>query len=87
LLNLGSASDQTSNSSIYSIVQVKILQRTIIDPFPEVKKESCLCASKLAKAIPQYFHMQSESLIKPLLVTLTHQHSRVRIAAVLAIGM
>ncbi len=65
---------------------VKILQRTIIDPYPEVKKESCNCACVLAKTVPEQFHMQSESLIKPLLQTLSHQHSRVRVTAVNAIG-
>ena len=65
---------------------VKILQRTIVDPYPEVKKESCQCAALLAKTVPEHFHMQSESLIKPLLLTITHQHSRVRVAAIEAIG-
>ncbi len=31
---------------------IKILQRTITDPFPEVKKESCKCAISLAQSIP-----------------------------------
>ena len=66
---------------------VKILQRTVVDPYPEVKKESCKCAAHLAKAVPEAFHMQSESLIKPLLMTITHQHSRVRVAAIEAIGL
>ena len=66
---------------------VKILQRTIVDPYPEVKKESCKCAALLAKTAPEFFHMQSESLIKPLLMTITHQHSRVRVAAIEAIGV
>lgn len=66
---------------------VKILQRTIVDPYPEVKKESCKCAALLAKTVPEVFHLQSESLIKPLLMTITHQHSRVRVAAIEAIGM
>ena len=65
---------------------VKILQRTIIDPFPEVKKESCHCASALAKAVPEFFHMQSETLIKPLLISISHQHSRVRVDVIKAIG-
>ncbi|KAK7506627.1 hypothetical protein BaRGS_00002102 [Batillaria attramentaria] len=65
---------------------VKILQRTLVDPFPDVKRESCRCASKIAKAIPQYFHMVSESLIKPLLLSITHQHSRIRALVVETIG-
>ncbi|ELU05823.1 hypothetical protein CAPTEDRAFT_167239 [Capitella teleta] len=65
---------------------IKILQRSIVDPYPEVKKQSCKCASIVAKAIPDYFHMQSESLIKPLLTSISHQHSKVRVETILAIG-
>lgn len=65
---------------------IKILQRTLVDPFYEVRKEACKCASILAQSIPEHFHQQSESLIKPLLHSVSHQHSKVRIAVVNAIG-
>ncbi|KAM4631833.1 dynein axonemal assembly factor 5 [Discoglossus pictus] len=65
---------------------IRILQRTIIDPFPDVKKESCKCASNYAKSIPDHFHMQAESLIKPLMQTISHQHSKVRIAVIQTTG-
>lgn len=65
---------------------IKILQRTIVDQYPEVRKQSCRCASLLAKSTPQHFHMQCDSLIKPLLQTISHQHSRVRVEVVKAIG-
>ncbi|XP_069124070.1 dynein axonemal assembly factor 5-like [Argopecten irradians] len=65
---------------------IKILTKTIIDPYPEVRKESCKCAAKFAKAIPEYFQMMSELLIKPLLMTITHQHSRVRVIVIETIG-
>ncbi|KAG2455812.1 DAAF5 factor, partial [Polypterus senegalus] len=65
---------------------VRILQRGIVDPFPDVKKESCRCASSYAECIPEHFHMQSESLIKPLMQTISHQHSRVRVAVIMATG-
>lgn len=67
---------------------IKILQRTIVDSFAEVKKESCGCASSVARSIPEHFHMQSESLIAPLIQkdTIGHQHSKVRVAVVKAIG-
>lgn len=65
---------------------IQILSKTIVDPYPEVKKESCKCACKLAKAIPEYFQMTSESLIKPLLLTITHQHSKVRVIVIETIG-
>ncbi|XP_069761893.1 dynein axonemal assembly factor 5-like [Narcine bancroftii] len=65
---------------------VRILQRTIVDPFPEVKKKSCECATKYAKWTPETFHMQSESLIKPLMQTISHQHSKVRVAVIQTTG-
>ncbi|KAL2101279.1 hypothetical protein ACEWY4_003040 [Coilia grayii] len=65
---------------------VKILQRTIVDPFPDVKRESCKCTINFARAIPEDFHMQAESLVKPLMQTITHQHSRVRVAVIEATG-
>ncbi|KAK3930335.1 Dynein assembly factor 5, axonemal [Frankliniella fusca] len=65
---------------------VVILKKTILDPFPKIKRESCECACSLATAIPENFHMQSESLIKPLVHILTHQQYRVRVSAINAIG-
>ncbi|XP_076345291.1 dynein axonemal assembly factor 5 isoform X4 [Tachypleus tridentatus] len=65
---------------------IKILVQTIEDQYPEVKKTSCICASQLARVIPAHFHMQSESLIKPLLRTVSHQHAKVRAVCVKAIG-
>ena len=65
---------------------VVILQHTIVDPYPEVKKESCKTASSLAKAIPAQFHMQSESLVQPLMTSISHQHSRVRVDVITTIG-
>ena len=73
-------------NSVYMADIIKILQRTIIDPYPEVKKLSCHCASTLAKAVPEYFHAQSESLIKPLLLSVSHQHAKVRTIVVKTIG-
>lgn len=31
---------------------INILQRTIVDPFPDVKRESCKCTVKLATCVP-----------------------------------
>ncbi|PSN32857.1 Dynein assembly factor 5 [Blattella germanica] len=66
---------------------IQILVKTLVDPHPKIKKESCECASDLAKTIPKHFHMQSEPLIMPLLQNFTHQHYRVRIAAIIGIVM
>uniref|UniRef100_A0A8C1HUQ6 Dynein axonemal assembly factor 5 n=1 Tax=Cyprinus carpio carpio TaxID=630221 RepID=A0A8C1HUQ6_CYPCA len=65
---------------------IKILQRTITDPFPEVKKESCKCAISVAQSIPDHFHLQAESLLKPLLQTISHQHFQVRVSVTQAVG-
>lgn len=72
--------------SVYLDDLIKILQRTIIDPYAEVKKISCSCTSIIAKAIPEYFHTQSESLVKPLLMSIAHQHSKVRTIVIYTIG-
>lgn len=66
---------------------VKILQRTVVDQYPDVKKESCRCVATYARTVPEQFHMQSESMIQPLLTTISHQHSRVRVEVILAIGI
>ncbi|XP_044037065.1 dynein axonemal assembly factor 5-like isoform X3 [Siniperca chuatsi] len=65
---------------------VNILQRTIVDPFPDVKRESCKCTVKFAKCLPEHFHMQAESLVQPLMQTIAHQHSRVRASVIEATG-
>nr|XP_046271608.1 dynein axonemal assembly factor 5-like [Scatophagus argus] len=65
---------------------INILQKTIVDPFPDVKRESCKCTVNLAKCIPEHFHMQAESLVKPLMQTIAHQHSRVRVSVIEATG-
>lgn len=71
---------------VYLDDMVKILQRTIIDPYHEVRKESCRCAAKLAKETKTHFHMVSENLIQPLQLTISHQHSRVRVETINSIG-
>ncbi|XP_065919012.1 dynein axonemal assembly factor 5-like isoform X2 [Dysidea avara] len=66
---------------------VTILQRTLVDPYHEVKKESCNCCCKLAVSAPREFHMEAESLVKPILHSMGHQHSRVRVACIKALGV
>ena len=65
---------------------VKILQQTITDTYPEIRKCSCECASLVAATIPEQFYHHSEMLIKPLLLTVTHQHSKVRALVIQTIG-
>lgn len=65
---------------------VGILQAALLDHFAEVRRESCRCAVACAQAVPEHFHMQSESLIKPLMQTISHQHYRVRVDVIQATG-
>ncbi|CAG0893472.1 unnamed protein product [Darwinula stevensoni] len=65
---------------------VDILKDTLQDDFPEVRCISCECVSSLARSISENFHMQSQSLIAPLLKNISHSHSKIRLAAVQALG-
>ncbi|XP_032665903.1 dynein assembly factor 5, axonemal isoform X2 [Odontomachus brunneus] len=63
-----------------------IVTHTVTDSYPNVKKESCKCISDYVKTLPRHLYSQSEHLIKPILSNFTHQHYRVRLAAVETIG-
>ncbi|XP_013008094.2 dynein axonemal assembly factor 5 [Cavia porcellus] len=65
---------------------VRALRGALLDPFAAVRRESCECAAALARATPDHFHMQSESLISPLMHTISHQHWKVRVAVIEATG-
>ncbi|XP_032183582.1 dynein assembly factor 5, axonemal isoform X2 [Mustela erminea] len=65
---------------------VRALRCTLLDPFAAVRRESCDCAASLARATPEHFHMQSESLIGPLMQSISHQHWKVRVAVTEATG-
>ncbi|XP_015272787.1 PREDICTED: dynein assembly factor 5, axonemal [Gekko japonicus] len=65
---------------------VRVLRAALLDPFPEAKREACAVAAQAAKALPEHFHMQSESLISPLMQSVSHQHFRVRVAVIQATG-
>ncbi|NXG34853.1 DAAF5 factor, partial [Dromaius novaehollandiae] len=64
----------------------RILQATLLDDYAEVRRESCRCTVACAQAMPEHFHMQSESLINPLMQTISHQHYRVRVDVIQATG-
>ncbi|NXF90472.1 DAAF5 factor, partial [Eubucco bourcierii] len=65
---------------------IHILQVTLLDHYAEVRRESCRCAVACTQAMPEHFHMQSESLVKPLMQTISHQHYRVRVDVIQATG-
>ncbi|XP_022120793.2 dynein axonemal assembly factor 5 [Pieris rapae] len=63
-----------------------ILTKTSTDPFPKVKLEACECIILITKILQRDFHFQSESYVKPVLSNFAHQHFRVRVASIRAIG-
>ncbi|CAH8642771.1 unnamed protein product [Dicrocoelium dendriticum] len=63
-----------------------IIQHSLMDSYHEVKKLSCNIAQELAQKGGERFYRTSECLINPLLANLIHQHSKVRVAAIQAIG-
>ncbi|XP_062999555.1 dynein axonemal assembly factor 5 [Elgaria multicarinata webbii] len=65
---------------------VRILHSALLDPYPQAKREGCAGLSACAKAVPEHFHMQSESLINPLMQAISHPHYRVRVAVIQATG-
>eukprot|EP00035_Acanthoeca_spectabilis_P038872 m.57037 g.57037 ORF g.57037 m.57037 type:complete len:852 (+) comp9334_c0_seq1:395-2950(+) len=73
------------NAGAYLDDLVRILCRTVVDPYPEVIKMSCQCVCALAKASPERFYGGTKTLGKPLLKALGHQHSKVRVRALEAV--
>lgn len=45
---------------------VNILQRTVVDPFPDVKRESCTCIITFAKSVPGSWPLVSLSFVDAL---------------------
>ncbi|KAK2567034.1 Dynein axonemal assembly factor 5 [Acropora cervicornis] len=66
---------------------IKILQRTLVDPFHDVRKESCRFTNILAATCPEQFYFQASSLVNSLLKSLTHQHSKVRVSGIQTLGI
>uniref|UniRef100_A0A1Y1LC31 TOG domain-containing protein n=1 Tax=Photinus pyralis TaxID=7054 RepID=A0A1Y1LC31_PHOPY len=65
---------------------VSILCETVKDKHPAVKDASCKCITQLADALPRDFHMQAESLVKPVLTAFTYQRFKIRLEAVKCMG-
>ncbi|VVC44258.1 Armadillo-type fold,Armadillo-like helical [Cinara cedri] len=61
---------------------ISILTKSILDPCPEVKKNSCLCAMELASTTKTHFHMVAESLVEPILKTSNYHQSTIRYTAI-----
>ncbi|XP_034950339.1 dynein assembly factor 5, axonemal [Chelonus insularis] len=65
---------------------IVILSKTVIDSYPKVKKETCEAISELAQSAPIQFYSRCQVVITPILSNFTHQHHRVRVASIKAIG-
>lgn len=65
---------------------VQILTKMLVDSYPKIRQESCKCAGDLAVTVPRYFYDQSNKLVKPILQSFSHQHYRMRVAAIEALG-
>ena len=63
-----------------------ILIKTVSDPFAEVKKLSCTCIISLSVMAPRNFYAGANTLLNPLLQSITHQHQKVRIIVIQALG-
>ncbi|XP_053133057.1 dynein axonemal assembly factor 5 isoform X2 [Hemicordylus capensis] len=64
----------------------RLLRGALLDPFPQAKLQGCRAVAAAACAMPEHFHMESESLISPLMQTISHQHYKVRVAVIQATG-
>ncbi|KAM3826520.1 dynein axonemal assembly factor 5 [Vipera latastei] len=63
-----------------------VLRAALLDPFPPAKRQACQACQAAAAALPDHFHLQSESLISPLMQAISHQHYKVRVAVIHATG-
>lgn len=63
---------------------IDILLKTLRDPFPSVQEECCSIIVALSKE--KCFHYRSEVLVIPLTPILRHRQSKLRIAAINALG-
>lgn len=66
---------------------VTVLKETVKDTYPAIKEKSCHCIVKLAQILPRDFHMQAESLVKPVLSNFGHQRYKIRCEAISCIGI
>uniref|UniRef100_A0A5K4EDJ0 Dynein axonemal assembly factor 5 TPR repeats domain-containing protein n=1 Tax=Schistosoma mansoni TaxID=6183 RepID=A0A5K4EDJ0_SCHMA len=64
---------------------ISVIQKTLVDPYHEVKKLSCRIAVVLSERKCHRFYQISESILLPMLSNLTHQHSKVRLEIVVAL--
>ncbi|ETI37684.1 hypothetical protein, variant 1 [Phytophthora nicotianae] len=61
------------------------LGKTAVDPFPDAKKMSAECVILISKYWKNDMGMQIGTIVRPMVVNLSHQHSRVRVCALQAL--
>ncbi|CAH8596624.1 unnamed protein product [Schistosoma curassoni] len=64
---------------------ISVIQKTLVDPYHEIKKLSCKITVVLSQRKCHRFYQISESILLPMLSNLTHQHSKVRLETVVAL--
>ena len=75
----------SSRESFASFVDdcVKILARTLADPYQDVRKEACKLVVQLAQHNPRPLAFHGAAVAKSILPCLQHRHSSVRIAGIM----
>ncbi|KAJ3315566.1 HEAT repeat-containing protein 2 [Boothiomyces sp. JEL0838] len=64
---------------------LEILFISLVDAFPEIRKESLNLSKKLCLTCPQQVSLCGDKLVKQILPSLTHRHSSVRVIGVKAL--
>ncbi|CAH0489311.1 unnamed protein product [Peronospora farinosa] len=64
---------------------INALGKTAIDPFPDAKKMSAECVILISKNWKKDVGMQIGAIVRPVVINLGHQHSRVRVCALQAL--
>lgn len=63
-----------------------VVNKMAADQFPDVKKECASCARALVAENPESIRHHAPGMAKAILLNTGHQHSKVRVASVLALG-
>jgi dynein assembly factor 5, axonemal len=64
----------------------QIIQRALLDTFPDIRKEACVLIKSLSDSVPKELSLQGGTICKSLLPSLHHRHSAVRNSALKALA-
>ncbi|KAG7393600.1 HEAT repeat-containing protein 2 [Phytophthora pseudosyringae] len=81
------AAVQDTPTSLRDVISelANALGKTAVDPFPDAKKMSAECVILVSKRWKSDVGMQIGTIVRPMVVNLGHQHSRVRVCALQAL--